>query len=117
MSRHKKLLRIMTNDFDIHWKSSQLIVLRMTPRVTGKPSLPATHQVISLGPEGECHVITSRVSCHVIFAMACHNSGSAALCDGVYKGISLQTSACQKTSTSRMAYTQRIVRYVEDVQV
>lgn len=51
----------------------------MTPRVTGMPSLPATHQVISLGPEGECHVITSTVSCHVIFATACHNSGGATL--------------------------------------
>lgn len=56
-----------------------MIVLRMTLRVTGMPSLPATHQVISPGPEGECHVITSRVSCHVIFATACHNSGGAVL--------------------------------------
>lgn len=69
----------MTKDFDKQWRSWQLIVLRMTSHVTGMPSLPATHQVISLGPEGECHVITSRVSCHVIFATACHNSGGAAL--------------------------------------
>lgn len=51
----------------------------MTPRIKGMPSLLATHQVISLGPEGECHVITSTVSCHVIFATACHNSGGATL--------------------------------------
>lgn len=29
--------------------------------------------------KGECHVITFRVSCHVIFAMACHNRGGAVL--------------------------------------
>lgn len=51
----------------------------MTPRVKGMPSLLARHQVISLGPEGECHVITSTVSCHVIFATACHNSDGATL--------------------------------------
>ncbi len=68
-----KLLRIMMNDFEKHWRSWQFIVLRMAPCVTCMPSLPATHHLISLGPEGECH-ITSRVSCHVIFATACHNS-------------------------------------------
>lgn len=77
--RRNKLLCIMKNDFDKHWRSWQLIVLCMTPCVVSIPSLSATHQEISLGPEGECHVITSRVSCHVIFATACHNSGGAAL--------------------------------------
>lgn len=62
-----------------------------------------------------CYHIQSVMSCYICHGLSQQWRCSA--CDGVYKGISLQTSTCQKTSTSRMAYMQRIARYREDVQV
>lgn len=114
--RRNNLLCIMMNDFEKHWRSWQFIVLRMTPAchrhalITGHTSVDfnGTRRGMSY------YHIQSVMSCYICHGMS--QQWRCCACDGVYNGISLLTSACQKTSTSRMAYLQIIVGYVEDVQ-
>lgn len=94
MRRHNKLLCIMTNDFDTHLEFWQSILPRMTPCVTDVPSLPATYQVISPGPERgmSCYHIWSVMSCYI-----CHGLSQQWRCSVVF----ITVSVCKQAAVRK----------------